>query len=121
MGLGRYRVEAYSAAPLPPGWGRIVLTRRVQFIGGNRRFRVLVDGVIAGYVRELDTVALPVPAGPHEIQVRFDFSRSKPTPVAVASGADVKLSCGFVGGALGAVVLQVVRPHRSLALALQDT
>ncbi|ARP70003.1 hypothetical protein LK07_09645 [Streptomyces pluripotens] len=69
--------------------------------GGIRRagtFRVVVDGVKAGQVKQGTTVRLPVPAGTHTVRVTGrDRTRSNTVTVEVAEGRDVLVTARGTG------------------------
>lgn len=74
------------------GEGTILVDRpELGWMDQLRAYRVIVDGQESGRTSNGETKALPVAAGPHVVQLRIDWSGSKPLKVDVAQGSAVRL------------------------------
>ena len=59
-----------------------------------REYEVLVDGEEAGRIANDATLALPLAAGEHRVQLVIDWCVSPELRIAVPAGGTVRLECG---------------------------
>lgn len=59
-----------------------------------RAYRVLVDGQVAGEVREASTLVVAMTPGPHTVQLRIDWCTSPEIRVMAQPGRTLEASCG---------------------------
>ena len=97
--------------------GTIVLTR---VPGGYRdlirRYRVLVDGVTAGWIGRGDTVRIEAPVGGHEVQLKIDWCSSTPQWIAVLPASECHLACAPGGDGSQALVAVTVGSNQYIQL-----
>jgi hypothetical protein len=85
---------AEQAGPRPTGGPVIVIERdghaqRDRF----RRYKIMVDGRRAGSIRRGGRREIPVPPGPHVVQLRIDWCSSPALQVDIPDGQQVVLRC----------------------------
>ena len=75
--------------------GQIVVTRPQGFYqDALRRYKILIDGQEAGSLKRGEVLRRTVPAGPHDVVAKIDWSGSPSTQVVVPPGGSVKLKVG---------------------------
>ena len=74
--------------------GMIRLHRYSQFHGCLRGFRVYIDGLLVGRIRNGETEEYLLPVGDRTLQIKLDFASSPELPVRVRAGEVVSLRCG---------------------------
>jgi len=74
-----------------------VTRKPVRFRDRARAYRVLVDGVQVGQIRDGQTADFSIPAGHHEIRLKLDWTGSKvlSLDVSVPKKASAVVTCGF--------------------------
>ena len=58
-----------------------------------RAYNVAVDGQVIGHIRRGEEKVFEVTPGQHQVQLRIDWTRSKPLQIETHSGEEVRLSC----------------------------
>lgn len=84
-----------------------------------RTYKILVDGVIAGGVREAKEVSFEVAPGKHVVQAKLDWCKSPPFDVVVRPGETVRLET--TGNSFYAALFAAfLRPSQYVGLRLRD-
>ncbi len=88
----RRTVGADSLAAMQGGeGGTLVIQRAGGYADGGRAYRVMVDDVELGRVRKNQSVRLAVAPGLHRVELRIDWTGSKPVNVHVEQGQELTL------------------------------
>jgi hypothetical protein len=77
--------------PVSDGYGQIIVRRRRVFRFFLRGFKIQIDGVVVGSVRNGGVSSFHVPAGGHEVRATLDWQGSPPVAVQVPAGGAVSL------------------------------
>lgn len=73
---------------------RIHLTRDSGFVDVGRSYDVLIDGEIAGRIKNGGTFECEIPSGKSTVQLRVDWCGSNTLNIEAPEGAIVELECG---------------------------
>lgn len=73
---------------------RLHLTRDRGFADVFRRYTVLVNGAVAGSIKNGGTFECEIPTGKSSIQLRVDWCGSAPCEIDAGEGQLVRLECG---------------------------
>lgn len=73
--------------------GHIVIHRNAGRRDRLRSYAILLDGVVAGKIKEGETRDLQVPAGAHCLRVKCDWAGSQEVALTVADRESVQLTC----------------------------
>jgi hypothetical protein len=57
--------------------GKLILTRKESFVNRRQRYKVLIDGVEAGQVKNGDTEEFTLPPGTHTLQCKINWMSSR--------------------------------------------
>lgn len=80
--------------------GTIHIHRRGgRYRDATRKYKVLVDGNVAGDVKAGHDLAVPAEAGRHVVRLKIDWCRSQDVEVDVPEGGEVHLDCRPNAGA----------------------
>ncbi len=75
-------------------FGRIILERKSQFLNRLKGYKVMINGLEQGVIRNGKTEEYEMPAGPNEITCRVNWCRSNSFMVDVKAGEAVYLKVG---------------------------
>jgi hypothetical protein len=82
------------------------ITRKKSFVASLRKMSVLIDGKAAAELSNGQSTTLPVPAGPHTIEVMMGSLGSAPARLEFAGGQAMQFGCYPKMGAFsGSVIL----------------
>lgn len=73
--------------------GRIVIHRNPGRRDRLRSYAIILDGVVAGKIREGETQDLQVSPGAHRLRLKCDWARSQEVALTLADGESVQLTC----------------------------
>jgi Protein of unknown function (DUF2510) len=96
----------------------VILRRRRAWTSSLMRFRVFIDGQLAGRIANGETRTFSVPPGAHRVRVKQGYLASRELDVSVPP--DGQLRCGPRGGGIVYLGISLVQPRRSLALEGDD-
>ncbi|ABD53633.1 hypothetical protein [Jannaschia sp. CCS1] len=79
---------------------QLIVTREGGYADYLRAYRILVDDIEMGRIKRNSRLALTIPAGPHVIGARIDWTRAEPIVIEVAAGGTVKVQVSNTHGAM---------------------
>ena len=68
---------------------KIILTRKGSILNRRQHFKVLIDGVEAGQIKNDDTEEFALPAGVHTLQCKLNWMSSKVETVTLQDGVNI--------------------------------
>jgi hypothetical protein len=72
----------------------IEITRGIQkWPDRLRAYKVVIDGQVAGALRQGNTISIPVEPGSHEVWIRIDWCRSPAVSLRLDPGKTARLEC----------------------------
>jgi len=72
----------------------LTLERDVEQANYLRKYTVLIDNIVAGYISSGETKHFEVNPGTHNIQVKIDWCKTKPLSFEIAACKNTYLYCG---------------------------
>jgi membrane protease YdiL (CAAX protease family) len=73
---------------------RIRLLRRSAISDKLQAYKILIDGDEVGQIRDGQSISILVSPGPHAVQLRMDWCRSKPVEFSATEGEGIRFECG---------------------------
>lgn len=70
----------------------IILQRHNEYVNSQRSYRIFIDGVAAGNIRNGETKNYPVAAGRHRVMAKIDWCGSEEIEVDVKEGESVTVA-----------------------------
>lgn len=71
---------------------KLILTRKASILNRRQRYKVLIDGVEAGQIKNDDTEEFILPAGTHTLQCKINWMGSQVQTVELKDGANTYLN-----------------------------
>lgn len=96
------------------GGARLVVERNLGVNAATRSAKILIDGKVAGKVRNGHRVVLPIAPGARKLQVRVDWVTSKPLTVDVAPGDQPCIELKLAPALLTPIALLGLMPYFKL-------
>jgi hypothetical protein len=90
---------------------QIVLHRSKVYRDRLRKYKVLIDGEVAGRIAAGEVKAFPVTAGEHRLELKVDWKGSPAQHVVVAPGEAAHFECGGRGAA--GTLLDLFKPSEA--------
>jgi hypothetical protein len=81
-----------------------------------RSIRIIIDGDVAGTVKNGGTAHFPVSAGEHTVRAKMDWCRTRPVHVSVVNDSSVTVTASTGNNPLREFFTQVFHPSRFIQL-----
>lgn len=100
--------------------GKITITRASTYPDRLRAYKVMLDGLEIGTIKNGQTETFSAPAGTHELHLKIDWTTSPSHRFDLAPGEEARFMCRPRGNAITAIGYAMFARNKYLVLERED-